>query len=62
MKRFLIPALALVVARSAFAQPTMPPRGPAPVDTICVTGTGLVSVTPDCYGCSVAMFSGCRVM
>lgn len=48
MKRFLIPALAVVVSASAFAQPAaMPPREPVPVDTISVTGTGHVTVTPD---------------
>jgi uncharacterized protein YggE len=48
MKRFLISAMAVVVATSAFAQPAgMPPREPAPVDTVSVTGTGRVSLTPD---------------
>ncbi len=56
MKRFLIPALAVVVSASAFAQPaTMPPREPAPVDTISVTGTGHVTVIPDRFSFSATV-------
>jgi uncharacterized protein YggE len=48
MKRFLIPILATALSASALAQPaTMPPREPAPLDTVSVTGNGRVIVTPD---------------
>jgi len=46
MKLFLISILTAACAMSAFAQPgAMPPREPP--DTVSVTGTGHVSVTPD---------------
>jgi uncharacterized protein YggE len=43
MKRFLIPILTAVLSASALAQPAAPP----PPDTVSVTGTGHVSITPD---------------
>ncbi len=49
MKRFLVSFVAVIAAASAFAQPAMTPRDAAPVDTISVTGTGHVSLTPDRY-------------
>ena len=49
MKRFLVSLVAVIAAGSAFAQQPTTPRDPAPVDTISVTGTGHVSLTPDRY-------------
>ncbi|HEX3070837.1 MAG TPA: SIMPL domain-containing protein [Thermoanaerobaculia bacterium] len=49
MKRFLVTFIAVIAAASAFAQQPMTPRDAAPVDTISVTGTGHVSLTPDRY-------------
>jgi uncharacterized protein YggE len=46
MKRILIAAFATAVSMTAFAQ-TNPPREPAPVDTISVTGTARVPTPPD---------------
>lgn len=47
MKRFLIPVLAAALSASALAQPaTTPPREPA-LDTVSVTGSGRITVTPD---------------
>jgi uncharacterized protein YggE len=48
MKRFLVLFAACLAAASAFAQPVTTSREPA-VDTISVTGTGHVSLTPDRY-------------
>ena len=47
MKRFLISIAAVVVCTSAFAQPATASHEPATVDTISVSGTGHVSLTPD---------------
>jgi uncharacterized protein YggE len=47
MKKFLIPLFAAALSTSALAQPTMPPREPAPPDTVSVTGNGRVTLTPD---------------
>ena len=47
MKRFLLQIAIVVVSMSAFGQTATAPREPAPVDTISVTGTGHVSLTPD---------------
>lgn len=47
MKRFLILLITASLSASLFAQPPMPPREPAPVDTVSVTGTGRVTLTPD---------------
>jgi uncharacterized protein len=49
MKRFLVSLVAVIAAASAFAQQPVTPREPAPVDTISVTGTGHVPLTPDRY-------------
>jgi len=46
MKRALIFAFTATISASAFAQ-SMPPREPAPIDTVSVTGTGRVTLTPD---------------
>jgi uncharacterized protein YggE len=48
MKRFLVLFATCLAAASAFAQPVTTSREPA-VDTISVTGTGHVSLTPDRY-------------
>ena len=53
MKRFLIFAMSFAVAVTAFAQ-TAPPREPAPVDTVSVTGTARVTTTPDRFSFNVA--------
>ncbi|MEA2239940.1 MAG: uncharacterized protein QOC81_4664 [Thermoanaerobaculia bacterium] len=47
MKTFLVSVATIFICTSAFAQPAATPREPAPVDTISVTGTGHVSLTPD---------------
>lgn len=49
MKRFLVSFAAVIAAASAFAQQPTTTRDAAPVDTISVTGTGHVSLTPDRY-------------
>jgi uncharacterized protein YggE len=49
MKRFLVSLVVVIAAASVFAQQPIAPREPAPVDTISVTGTGHVSLTPDRY-------------
>jgi uncharacterized protein YggE len=54
MKRILIFAFILVGSPSAFAQ-TMPPREPAPVDTVSVTGTARVTTTPDRFSFNVSV-------
>jgi len=43
MKRFLIPILTAILSASALAQPAPVP----PPDTVSVTGSGRISVTPD---------------
>jgi uncharacterized protein YggE len=48
MKRFLISAVAAALSATALAQPaTMPAHDPAYVDTVSVTGSSHVTVTPD---------------
>src|SRR5205823_5509976 len=54
MKRFLITAFAAAVCASAFAQ-SVPPREPAPIDTVSVTGTGRVTLTPDRFSFNVSV-------
>ena len=54
MKRFLIAVFAAAVSASAFAQ-SMPPREPAPIDTVSVTGTGRVMLTPDRFSFNVSV-------
>jgi len=54
MKRILVFAFSAVIAASAFAQ-SMPPREPAPIDTVSVTGTGRVNLTPDRFSFNVAV-------
>ena len=54
MKRFLIAAFALALTTNAFAQ-SMPPREPAPIDTVSVTGTGRVALTPDRFSFNVSV-------
>src|SRR3954447_16373637 len=54
MKRILIFAFAAAIATGAFAQ-SMPPREPAPIDTVSVTGTGRVSLTPDRFSFNVSV-------
>src|SRR3954469_3434799 len=54
MKRFLIFAMSFAVSVTAFAQ-TAPPREPAPVDTVSVTGTARVSTTPDRFSFNVSV-------
>jgi len=54
MKRFLITALTFAVSVTAFAQ-TAPPREPAPVDTVSVTGTARVTTTPDRFSFNVSV-------
>jgi uncharacterized protein YggE len=54
MKRFLIAAMATAVSVTVFAE-TKPPREPAPVDTISVTGTARVSTTPDHFSFNVSV-------
>ncbi len=48
MKRFLVSFAAVLLAASAFAQPVTTSRE-STVDTISVSGTGHVSLTPDRY-------------
>src|SRR5947209_2355558 len=47
MKRFLIPAVAAALSATALAQPAVTPHDPAFTDTVSVTGTSHVTVTPD---------------
>ena len=54
MKRVLITALTVAVSVTAFAQ-TAPPREPAPVDTVSVTGTARVTTTPDRFSFNVSV-------
>lgn len=54
MKRVLIYAFVAAASVSAFAQ-TMPPREPAPVDTVSVTGTSRVNTTPDRFSFNVSV-------
>ena len=54
MKRFLIFAMSFAVSVTAFAQ-TAPPREPAPVDTVSVTGTARVTTTPDRFSFNVSV-------
>jgi hypothetical protein len=54
MKRILISAFVAAISVSAFAQ-TMPPREPATVDTISVTGTSRVTTTPDRFSFNVSV-------
>jgi uncharacterized protein YggE len=54
MKRILIAALTTAVSMTAFAQ-TNPPREPAPVDTISVTGSARVTTTPDRFSFNVSV-------
>jgi uncharacterized protein YggE len=54
MKRILIFGFAAAVSASAFAQ-TMPPREPAPVDTVSVTGSARVTTTPDRFSFNVSV-------
>src|SRR3954454_5033232 len=54
MKRFLMTALTFAVSVTAFAQ-TAPPREPAPVDTVSVTGTARVTTTPHRFSLNVSV-------
>src|SRR3954466_13636748 len=54
MKRFLMTTLTFAVSATAFAQ-TAPPREPAPVDTVSVTGTARVTTTPDRFSFNVSV-------
>jgi uncharacterized protein YggE len=54
MKRFLIAAMTVGVSVTAFAQ-TAPPREPAPVDTVSVTGTARITTTPDRFSFNVSV-------
>jgi uncharacterized protein YggE len=54
MKRILSLAFAAAISTSAFAQ-TMPPREPAPVDTVSVTGSARVTTTPDRFSFNVSV-------
>lgn len=54
MKRVLIAAVTIALSLSAFAQ-TAPPREPAPVDTVSVTGTSRVNTTPDRFSFNVSV-------
>jgi len=54
MKRILIFAFAAAISASALAQ-SMPPREPAPIDTVSVTGTGRVSLAPDRFSFNVSV-------
>ncbi|HEV7426040.1 MAG TPA: SIMPL domain-containing protein [Thermoanaerobaculia bacterium] len=54
MKRFLTAAFAIALSINAFAQ-TAPPREPAPVDTVSVTGTARVTTTPDRFSFNVSV-------
>jgi uncharacterized protein len=49
MKRFLVSFVAVIAAASAFAQQPVTMSHESSVDTISVTGTGHVSLTPDRY-------------
>jgi uncharacterized protein YggE len=56
MKRVLIAIFATALSVTAFAQPaSMPPREPAPVDTVSVTGTARVTTTPDRFSFNVSV-------
>jgi len=54
MKRIFSLAFAAAISLSAFAQ-TMPPREPAPVDTVSVTGSARVTTTPDRFSFNVSV-------
>lgn len=55
MKRFL-PLATFLYAATVFAQPaTVSPREPALIETISITGTGKVTVTPDRYTFNVGV-------
>jgi len=54
MKPLLISALTIALSVTAFAQ-TAPPREPAPVDTVSVTGTARVMTTPDRFSFNVSV-------
>jgi uncharacterized protein YggE len=54
MKRILIFAFVAAVSVTAFAQ-SMPPREPAPVDTVSVTGNARVTTTPDRFSFNVSV-------
>ena len=54
MKRFLMIMLSVAVAATAYAQ-SMPPREPAPVDTVSVTGSARVTTTPDRFSFNVSV-------
>ena len=54
MKRLILFAFAAAVTSTAFAQ-TMPPREPAPVDTVSVTGSARVTTTPDRFSFNVSV-------
>jgi uncharacterized protein YggE len=54
MKRFLIAAMVTAVSVTAFAQ-TMPPREPATVDTVSVTGSSRIATTPDRFSFNVSV-------
>jgi uncharacterized protein YggE len=56
MKRFLIPFLVTALSASALAQQATPSREAAPsADTVSVTGTGRVTVTPDRFSFSASV-------
>src|SRR5947199_2123642 len=54
MKRTLILAMTVAVSMTASAQ-TAPPREPAPVDTVSVTGNARVTTTPDRFSFNVSV-------
>ncbi len=54
MKQLLMAAMAIAVSVTAFAE-KKPPRAPAPVDTISVTGTARGTTTPDHFSFSVSV-------
>lgn len=54
MKRFLITLTALLGATAAMAQ-SAPPREPLMLESVSVTGTGRVDVTPDRFSFSVGV-------
>jgi uncharacterized protein YggE len=54
MKPLLISALTIALSVTAFAQ-TAPPREPAPVDTVSVTGNARVTTTPDRFSFNVSV-------
>ena len=54
MRRVLLAMFTAVLSATAFAQ-TAPPREPATVDTVSVTGTARVTTTPDRFSFNVSV-------